>query len=144
MYPENSGPNASTMAAIVASGVGPRRVTADCHVGASGGVGCAQNSVPWQFNGSGINCETNAVTSHLQRGVEEAADLITWFTQPAAVSDRLIARTASFCIQRSGQMRDQWDQVRNFCARSPRPPPPPPLAGCYPTLPPRNYRLTRD
>ena len=112
MYPENTGPNASTMAAIVASGMDPRRVAADCHVGASGGVACAQASVPWQFNGSGINCETNAVTSHLQRGVEEAADLITWFTQPPAVSDRLIARTASFCIQRSGQMRDIWDQVR--------------------------------
>ena len=108
MYPENSGPNATTMAAIIASGINPRRVTADCHVGASGGVSCAEKSVPWQFNGSGINCETNAVTSHLQRGVEEAADLITWFSQPANVSSRLIARTASFCIQRSGQMRDIW------------------------------------
>ena len=46
--------------------------------------------------------------------MEEAADLITWFSQPAAVSDRLVARTASFCIQRSGQMRDQWDQGLSF------------------------------
>jgi alpha-L-arabinofuranosidase len=114
LYPENSGPNASTMAAIVAAGIDPRRVTADCHVGASGGVACAERSVPWQFGGSGINCETNAVTSHLQRGVEEAADLITWFSQPANVSARLIARTASFCIQRSGQMRDIWDQGLSF------------------------------
>jgi len=114
MYPENSGPNASTMADIISSGIDPRRITADCHVGASGGVGCAMASVPWQFNGSGINCETNAVTSHLQRGVEEAADLITWFSQPQDVSSRLIARTASFCIQRSGQMRDIWDQGLSF------------------------------
>jgi hypothetical protein len=114
MFPTNRGPNATTMAAIIASGIDARRVTADCHVGASGGVACAESSLPWQFNGSGINCETNAVTSHLQRGIEEAADLITWFSQPADVSARLIARTASFCIQRSGQMRDIWDQGLSF------------------------------
>ena len=115
MYPENVGPNASVSAAIVASGISGDRVMADCHVGASGGVPCAEASAIWQgFNGSGINCETNAVTSHLQRGVEEMADLITWFNQPANVSRRLRARTASFCIQRSGQMRDIWDQGLSF------------------------------
>lgn len=115
MYPENSGPDAATCAAIVAGGIDGSRVMADCHVGASGGLPCAEASLVWQaFNGSGINCETNAVTSHLQRGVEEMADLITWFSAPAAVSSRLRARTASFCVQRSGQMRDGWDQGLSF------------------------------
>jgi hypothetical protein len=40
MYPENAGPNASTSAAIVASGVAGRRVMADCHVGFAGGIPC--------------------------------------------------------------------------------------------------------
>lgn len=72
MYPENSGPNASQLDAIVASGVQGNRVMADCHVGYSGGVACAEASLVWQkYNGSGINCETNAVTSHLQRGTQE-------------------------------------------------------------------------
>jgi hypothetical protein len=114
LYPMNQGPNSSTMDGIVAAGIDPRRVAADCHVGFSGGIPCSVESIPWAFNGSGVNCETNAVTSHLLRGVQEAADLITWFSQPANVSSRLIARTASFCIQRSGQMRDQWDQGLSF------------------------------
>ncbi len=115
MYPENSGPNASTCAAIVAAGVQGYRVAADCHVGASGGIPCAEASTVWQqFNGSAINCETNAVTSHLQRGVQEMADLITWFNQDAGVASRLRARTASFCMMRSGQRRDDWDQGLSF------------------------------
>ena len=115
MYPTNRGPSATVAAEIVAAGVAGYRVMADCHVGASGGIPCAEGTDIWQqFNGSGINCETNAVTSHLQRGVQEMADLITWFSQPASVASRLRARTASFCIQKSGQMRDQWDQGLSF------------------------------
>ena len=115
MYPENAGPSAAVAASLVAAGVEGRRIMADCHVGASGGIGCSEQTLIWQsFNGSGINCETNAVTSNLIRGAEEAADLLQWFNQPADVTARLRARTASFCIQRSGQMRDMWDQGLSF------------------------------
>jgi hypothetical protein len=115
MYPQNSGPSASQLDALVGSGVAGSRIMADCHVGYTGGLECAQASLVWQqYNGSGINCETNAVTSHLQRGAQEAADLIEWFNAPPQVSSRLRARTASFCTQRSGQMRDQWDQGLSF------------------------------
>jgi len=108
MYPENAGPNETQAAAIAALGIDGSRVAADCHVGAGGGVECSEKSLIWQnFNGSGINCETNAVKSNLLRGALEAADLITWFGQNATTSARLRARTASFCTQRSGQMRDE-------------------------------------
>lgn len=40
--------------------------------------------------------------------------MILWFNQPADVSSRLRARTASFCTQRSGQSRDIWDQGLSF------------------------------
>ena len=115
MYPQNQGPNATLATAIIAAGIAGNRVMADCHVGSSGGVPCSEATAVWQqFNGSGINCETNAVTSNLRRGAEEAADLLTWFNQPASITSRLRARTASFCIQRAGQMRDIWDQGLSF------------------------------
>jgi len=115
MYPTNQGPNATLSAEIASAGIPGYRVMADCHVGASGGLACAEATQQWQnWNGSGINCETNAVTSNLQRGAEEAADLLTWFNAPADVASRLRARTASFCIQSSGQLRDIWDQGLSF------------------------------
>lgn len=81
------------MSAIVASGIPGRRVTADCHVGDQGGVACAEATTVWQdFNGSGINCETNARTSNIERGVQEASDLMTWFNANASVTSRLRAR----------------------------------------------------
>lgn len=115
MYPENAGPNATVIEQLISAGVPPRRVTADCHVGASGGVACAEASTVWaDYDGAGINCETNARTSNLVRGVEEAADLLTWFNQNASTTARLRARTASFCVQRAGQLRDPWDQGLSF------------------------------
>lgn len=113
MYPTDYGPNATVMEKIISSGIRGDRVMADCHVGASGGLACAERTTAWQdFNSSGICCETNARTSNLVRGVQEAADLMTWLNANASVNSRLRARTASFCVQRAGQLRDPWDQVR--------------------------------
>jgi hypothetical protein len=49
-----------------------------------------------------VNLETNAGTSHLTRGLQEAADLIDFYSTPPALADRMLVRTASFCSERSG------------------------------------------
>lgn len=99
---------------MIAAGVDGSRLAPDCHVGAGGGIGCATSSSGWRSrNFSGINCETNAATSDLLRGVNEARDLQQWFSQDAATTARLIARTASFCTERSGHY-DAFDQGISF------------------------------
>jgi len=114
MYPTNRGPPDAMTVALIASGVEGSRLTPDCHVGAGGGVGCATSSSGWiNHNLSGINCETNAATSDLLRGVNEARDLQAWYSQDAATTARLIARTASFCIERAGHF-DGFDQGISF------------------------------
>ena len=107
MYPTNQGVSKATAAALVAAGVPPAAITPDCHVGGGGGIGCATaafNANP-DFAQSAINCETNAAISTMDRALQESADLQDWFNfgaQPGEDPARLIARTASFCAERSG------------------------------------------
>ena len=113
-YPTNQGPPDAVTVALIASGIDASRLTADCHVGASGGISCITSTSGWiNHNLSGINCETNAATSDLLRGINEARDLQTWFSQDAATTARLFARTASFCTERSGHY-DAYDQGISF------------------------------
>jgi hypothetical protein len=75
------------------------------------GVGCAEDAfsrLP-DFKQSAINCETNAAISDMNRAIMEAADLMDWFNVSAELQDRLRARTASFCMERSGHY-DAFDQ----------------------------------
>jgi len=46
--------------------------------------------------------ETNAGTHDQGRALDEAADLNEWLNVLPPVADRLWARTASFCNERSG------------------------------------------
>ena len=55
----------------------------------------------------------NAGSHDLLRALNEAADLIDWFTADTATTDRLYARTASFCTGGSSQF-DSWDQGISF------------------------------
>jgi len=89
----------------------------DLHVGAGGAVGAAADlflhpPTPG-FNQSAINCETNAGTHDLKRGIDEAADLLDFFGADPAVTDRIYARTASFCSGSSNNF-DAWDQGLSF------------------------------
>lgn len=61
------------------------------------------------------NSRTNSIqtASDLLRGINEAEDLQNWFSQDAATTSRLITRTASFCIERSGHF-DAFDQGISF------------------------------
>ena len=89
------------------------RVLPDVHVGAKGGVeaaaGLFNNPPVAGFNTGAINAETNAGTHDLQRGLDEAADLIDWFSYDVKVTDRIYARTSSFCTGSSNNF-DTWDQ----------------------------------
>ena len=93
------------------------RIMPDLHVGAGGAVEAAANlfsspPVPG-FNQSAINCETNAGTHDLRRALNEAADLIDFFTADVAITSRIYARTASFCFGSSNNF-DTWDQALAF------------------------------
>jgi hypothetical protein len=92
------------------------RLMPDVHVGASGAVEAAaalfEQAGP-AFPMSAINCETNAGSHDLLRALNEAADLMDWMNSPTAITDRLYARTASFCTGGSSQF-DSWDQVRSI------------------------------
>ena len=120
MYPQNGGVDAAQAQALLSLGVDPARILPDLHVGAGGAVaeaaGLFANPPVAGFMQGAINAETNAGTHDLQRALDEAADLIAWFTADTAVTSRLYARTASFCSGTSNNF-DQWDQVR---ARAPR------------------------
>jgi hypothetical protein len=83
----------------------------DCHVGGGGGITCATSDfarLP-DFGQSFINCETNAAISSMERAIQEASDLQTWFNVSEELQARLRARTASFCTERSGHY-DAYDQ----------------------------------
>jgi hypothetical protein len=87
-------------------------------VGSGGGIGCARadlDRIPG-FSSSFINCEVNADRSTLERAMTEAADLQEWFNfggAPGEDPTRLLARTASFCSERSGHF-DAFDQGISF------------------------------
>ena len=118
MFPSNSGLNAADAARLLAAApsVVPR-ILADLHVGAGGAVeaaaGLFANPPTPGFAQGAINAETNAGTHGLQRALDEAADLIDWFTAEVAVTGRLYARTASFCTGSSNNF-DSWDQGISF------------------------------
>ena len=118
LYPTNGGVSKATASALVAAGVDPAAIAPDCHVGGGGGIGCAKGdfSANPDFNQSFINCETNAAISTMDRALQESADLQEWFNfgaAPGEQPERLIARTASFCAERSGHY-DAFDQGISF------------------------------
>lgn len=117
MFPDNGGLNAADAARAVSLGLPIERLMPDLHVGAGGAVGVAATlfanpPVPG-FNQSAINCETNANAHDLNRALAEAADLIDFFTADTTVTDRIYARTASFCTGTASQF-DSWDQGISF------------------------------
>jgi hypothetical protein len=115
MYPTNSGVSAAVAAQLSAIPLAAERVMPDCHVGGGGGINCALaafSRLP-DFNQQAINCETNAAISTMERAIQEASDLQTWFNVSAALQARLHGRTASFCHERSGHF-DAYDQGLAF------------------------------
>ena len=115
MFPDNAGLNSADQAAAIAAKLPIERIMPDVHVGAGGAVEAAATlfSTAPDFPMSAINCETNAGSHDLRRGLDEAADLIDWFTSDTRTTDRLYARTASFCSGSSSQF-DSWDQGISF------------------------------
>lgn len=107
--------NAADAARLQAAGIPDQIIMPDIHVGAGGGVEQAEgvfNNLP-SFKQSAINCETNAGTHDMRRALNEAADLIDFFTAPYNVTARIYARTASFCTETSAQF-DNFDQGLSF------------------------------
>jgi hypothetical protein len=118
MFPSNGGFNTDFAGQLFALGGDAllRRTMPDCHVGESGGVACALadfQAMGAQYNVSFINAEVNAQRSTMRRAITEAADLQSWFNVDAATQARLVARTASFCTERSGHF-DGFDQGLTF------------------------------
>ena len=117
-FPQNSGLRAADAARLAAAAPDVvTRILPDLHVGAGGAVEAAaqlfdQPPVPG-FDQGAINAETNAGTHDLRRALDEAADLIDWFSADTRVTSRLYARTASFCSGSSNNF-DQWDQGISF------------------------------
>lgn len=118
MFPDNGGLKAGDASALMAAlpDVVPR-ILPDLHVGAGGAVqeaaGLFANPPVPGFNQGAINCETNAGTHDLTRGLNEAADLIEWMSTEPALASRLYGRTASFCSGSSNGF-DSWDQGISF------------------------------
>ena len=111
MYPQNGGVDAQQAQALLDAGVDPARILPDLHVGAGGAAEeaaglFASPPVPG-FSQGAINAETNAGTHDMTRALNEAADLIDWFTTEQGVAARLYGRTASFCSGSSNNF-DSW------------------------------------
>ena len=96
------------IAAATAAKLDPAQLLVDIHVGAGGGVDAARDIFA-KTNLSAVNLETNAATHTHARALQEAADLNAFFEAEAEVQRRLLARTASFCLSRSGHF-DAFDQ----------------------------------
>eukprot|EP00055_Hartaetosiga_balthica_P017725 m.122044 g.122044 ORF g.122044 m.122044 type:complete len:822 (+) comp9387_c1_seq3:100-2565(+) len=106
--------NSSDAQAVENLNIGDHAVM-DLHVGAGGAVEVAENmfnSHPTYTMGA-VNAETNAATHHMQRALQEAADLNDWFSCSEEWCNRLHFRTASFCSERSGHF-DNYDQGITF------------------------------
>jgi hypothetical protein len=113
VFPDSYGISTQDAARIVAAAplLDPTMFMPDMHVAAGGGVEFAQQTLGLlpNFPQTAVNFETNAnISTHL-RAVQEAADLNDWFTTDGSFSSRLLARTASFCTERSGHF-DNFDQ----------------------------------
>jgi hypothetical protein len=117
MFPSNGGLGATDAQRAIAAGIDVSRIMPDLHVGAGGAVeaaaGLFANPVVNGYNTGAINCETNAGTHDHTRALQEAADLLDWFTYDTNVTNRLYARTASFCTG-TGSQFDQWNQGISF------------------------------
>jgi alpha-N-arabinofuranosidase len=123
MFPSNGGLSASDLARAAAAGLPLSRIGADIHVSAGGAVAAAEgvfakaSAYPTIVAG---NFETNAdYPAHpggmhgQTRALLEATDLNTWYSTPAAVASRLVARAASFCNSAASNF-DGFDQAVSF------------------------------
>jgi len=115
MFPTNEGVNSSDAAAAQQLGLPIQNLMPDIHVGGGGAVEVAEadfNALP-NFPQSAINCETNAGIHTHQRAMQESFDLQDWFNVGPPTNTRLLGRTASFCMERSGHY-DNFDQGITF------------------------------
>lgn len=110
IFPDNGGLRGTDVEAAKKLGI-DAQIAADIHVGAGGGVGVAEALLRARtdFHQSAVNFETNAGTHTHQRALQEASDLNAFFAAPAEIQRRLLVRTASFCMERSGHF-DMFDQ----------------------------------
>jgi hypothetical protein len=115
LYPDNSGIDNSTAAALAAAGVPAYSVGPDCHTGS--GPDCETDAfghLP-SFPQVGATLEVNGRAADLGRAMAEALDLQRYLSLPTEVSSRIRARTASFCSERSGHfIHPPWDQGLTF------------------------------
>ena len=119
IFPTNNGLNAEEAARAVAAGLPVERIAPDLHVGAGGAVAAARalfaNPPAPGFAQGAVNQETNAGTHDLTRALDEAADLIDFFTADTATTSRIWARAASFCSGTAYSWDDgAWDQGISF------------------------------
>lgn len=115
MFPTNEGLNAADAARAQALNLPIQNIMPDIHIGGGGAIPVAEAdfaALP-NFPQSAINCETNAGIHTHARAMMEAVDLLAWFNAAPPLSDRLVARTASFCNERSGHY-DNFDQGISF------------------------------
>jgi parallel beta-helix repeat protein len=94
-------------------------ILTDLHVGAGGAVQQARElfAADPSFRQGVVNLETNAMTHDLDRALAEAADLLDFFTADTATTDRIWARTASFCSATAAQF-DRADQGLVFFSQN--------------------------
>eukprot|EP00117_Sycon_ciliatum_P036358 scpid35682/ scgid27380/ len=98
LFPQNSGVNATDQGRAKSLGIGDRLVV-DIHDGPNGAVALSRDALQKFPTWGTANMETNCGDHTVHRMLEEAADLIDFFTAGIA---QLHARAASFCFERSG------------------------------------------
>jgi len=107
-------------AKVEAIGIGDHAAM-DMHVGSGGGVPLAKgvfDSHPNLTMGA-CNAETNGGSHGMDRALDAAIDLISWFNCAEAFCSRLHFRAESFCTERSGHF-DEFDQgISFFLVRNP-------------------------
>lgn len=115
MYPTNDGVNETIATLLTQAGINPADILIDIHIGGGGAVEVAERDfarIP-TFMQSAINAETNAGTNDLGRALSEGSDLNDWMNTAPPIVGRMVARTASFCNERSGFF-DGFDQGLSF------------------------------
>jgi len=142
VYPNghNYGLPSDQVHVIQHAGVNPRHIVGDLHASDGGacyrdahkprmdcpsGVGFARQAMAGKthspyFNQSYANLETNVGLHDMGRALLEAADLNKWLALTPPLSESLLVRTGSFCMERSGHF-DSWDltdQGMTLCATS--------------------------
>eukprot|EP01052_Picozoa_sp_SAG31_P004253 SAG31_NODE_175_length_21352_cov_3.981508_3_plen_154_part_00 len=102
LFPDNTGLKPGDAAKAKALGLGDQLLV-DLHNGAEGGaneIDSVVNMTDMESWGV-LNGETNCGDHTVKRMLEEAADLNMYFSRHVLV-DRIVGRTASFCMERSG------------------------------------------